>query len=108
MRLEFGWSFPLKEPLTSGSQGTKAWPGPGRGLLLAALAAMVVAVAPRGAMAQTDEIQVYNGQIAEPGVFRSQGLARARARAAARRAGRHGCCSRAARGDGADRRDPSL
>jgi len=38
------------------------------GLMLLALAVALIA-APRMAMAQTDEIQVYDGELAEPGVI---------------------------------------
>lgn len=41
----------------------------GLGALVAALAGALLAALPRAAAAQTDEIQVYNAQIAAPGVF---------------------------------------
>jgi hypothetical protein len=47
--------------------GTPGWPP--RMQLAAGLAVTVIAVAPRAVLAQTDEIQVYNAEIAAPGVF---------------------------------------
>jgi hypothetical protein len=41
----------------------------GRGAVVAGLGAALMAMLPRLAAAQTDEIQVYNAEIAEPGVF---------------------------------------
>ena len=58
----------MSEPVFEPGEGPRRAAGAVR-CALAALALMGAALIPRLALAQTDEIQVYNGEIAAPGVF---------------------------------------